>query len=179
MAFVFDLYDELLDIFPSRYIHIGGDECPTEEWTASSEAAALAADRGLDGPDQLQRWFTEQLRGWLADRDRQLVGWDEISDHGPVLGAVVAAWRDRSYGLRAAAAGNDVVMAPLSHTYLDYYPGDALRGAVRDRRFGHDREGVRLRPADGVPAEFAGHDSRHPVPAVDRVPLRRPGGSTT
>jgi hexosaminidase len=53
-----------------------------------------------------------------------MVGWDEIGDHGPVPGAVVAAWRDRSYGIAAAAAGNDVVMAPLSHTYLDYYPSD-------------------------------------------------------
>ena len=155
LAFVFDLYTELLEIFPSRYVHIGGDECPTEEWVASSEAADLARDRGLDGPDQLQRWFTEQLRGWLADRDRQLVGWDEINDHGPVPGAVVAAWRDRSYGIRAAAAGNDVVMAPLSHTYLDYYPGDgpeetySIGGLVTtEKAYGFD-------PLEGVPPEAA------------------------
>jgi hexosaminidase len=152
LAVVFDLYEELLDIFPSRYIHIGGDECEPDEWLASPEAADLAAQRGLAGPGHSQRWFTEQLRRWLADRDRRMVGWDEIGDHGPVPGAVVAAWRDRSYGIAAAAAGNDVVMAPLSHTYLDYYPSEgadepyAIGGLVTTETvYGFD-------PLEAVPA---------------------------
>ena len=153
MAFVFDLYTELLDIFPSRYIHIGGDECPTEEWAASPEATALAAARGLDGPDQLQRWFTAELRRWLADRGRQLVGWDEISDHGPVPGAVVTAWRDRSYGIRAAAAGNDVVMAPQSHTYLDRYPGTGPEEAYSIGGLLTTEQAYGFEPLDGVPTE--------------------------
>lgn len=123
MAVVFDLYEELLEVFPSRYVHVGGDECPREEWLASEAAADLARQRGLSGPDQLQRWFTEQLRGWLAARDRVLVGWDEIGDEGPVPGSVVMAWRDARYGRAAVAAGLPVVMSPMSHTYFDWYPG--------------------------------------------------------
>lgn len=124
MKVVFDLYEELLDVFPSRYIHVGGDECPDDEWVASPAARALAEQRGLAGPEQLQRWFTEQLGGWLAERGRLLVGWDEIADEGPVPRSVVMAWRDSSHGRDAVAAGLATVMAPLSHTYFDFYPSE-------------------------------------------------------
>lgn len=123
MRVVFDLYEELLEVFPSRYIHVGGDECPRVEWLASPRAQELAERRGLSGPDQLQRWFTEQLRVWLSERGRVLVGWDEIGDDGPVPGSVVMAWRSAEYGARAAAAGLPVVMSPMQSTYFDWYPG--------------------------------------------------------
>ena len=145
MAFVFDVYAELLEVFDSRYIHVGGDECPRTEWLASSEAQRLARRRGLAGPDQLQRWFTAQLRAWLTERGRIMVGWDEICDDGPVPGAVVMAWRDARYGVAAAEAGHQVIQAPTSHTYFDYYPGDgedepyAIGGLVTTRQvYGFD-----------------------------------------
>ena len=122
MVVIFDLYEELLDVFDSPYVHVGGDECPREEWIASPTARALAEKRGLPGPEYLQRWFTEQLRDWLAARGRRLVGWDEINDEGPLEGAVAMAWRDAAYGVKAAEAGLDVIMSPASHTYFDYYP---------------------------------------------------------
>ena len=119
---VFAIFTEVLDVFPSVFVHVGGDEVPRTEWYASEAARRLAADRGLPGPDHLQRWFTERLRDWLAERGRRLVGWDEINDEGPLEGAVAMAWRDAKYGVAAAEAGLDVVMSPTSHTYLDYYP---------------------------------------------------------
>jgi hexosaminidase len=121
---VLDVYTELLEVFPSRYVHVGGDECPRTEWLESPAAQALAAERGLADVTHLQRWFTEQLRDWLAARGRRLVGWDEICDEGPLEGAVAMAWRSSELGVAAADAGLDVVMAPFSHTYLDFYPGD-------------------------------------------------------
>jgi hexosaminidase len=123
LEFVLDIYGELLDVFPSRYVHVGGDESPRTEWLASATAAELAAQRGLPDVTHLQRWFTEQLRDWLAARGRQLVGWDEISDEGPLEGAVAMAWRGAEYGVAAAAAGLDVVMSPMTHTYFDFYAG--------------------------------------------------------
>ena len=123
VGLVLELFAELLDVFPSRYVHVGGDECPRTEWLASPAARALAARRGLADVTHLQRWFTEQLRDWLAARGRQLVGWDEICDEGPLEGAVAMAWRGAELGVAAAAAGLDVVMAPATHTYLDHYPG--------------------------------------------------------
>lgn len=83
MAVVLDVFSELLECFDSPYIHVGGDECPRTEWRASEESAGLAQERGLVGPEKLQRWFSEQLRVWLTDRGRTMIGWDEICDDGP------------------------------------------------------------------------------------------------
>ena len=123
MELVLGLFEELLEVFPSTYVHVGGDECPRTEWLASPAARALAERRGLPDATHLQRWYTEQLRDWLAARGRRLVGWDEICDEGPLEGAVAMAWRGAELGVAAAAAGLDVVMAPVTHTYLDYHPG--------------------------------------------------------
>lgn len=156
LRFAFDIWEEVLDIFPSRYIHVGGDECPRTEWEQSEAARKLAADRGLPGPDHLQRWFTEQLRDWLAERGRQLVGWDEINDEGILAGAVTMAWRDEKYGIAAAQGGLPVVMAPVSKTYFDYYPSDrdeeyySIGGLITTER------AYSLEPTEGIPADL--HD---------------------
>ena len=156
LRFAFDIWEEVLDIFPSRYIHVGGDECPRVEWEQSDAARQLAAERGLPGPDHLQRWFTEQLRDWLAERGRQLVGWDEINDEGILDGAVTMAWRDEKYGIAAAKGGLPVVMSPVSKTYFDYYPSElpeeyySIGGLISTER------AYSLEPTEGIPAEL--HD---------------------
>ncbi len=157
VAMVFDLYEELLDVFPSRYVHIGGDECPSTEWLASPRAAELAAQRGLAGPGQLQRWFTDQLNRWLAERGRIAVGWDEIAEEGPVPGAVAMAWRGAAHGVRAAEHGMDVVMAPTRRTYLDYYPSDRDDEPYRIGGLVETPTVYAFDPLEGVPDEFAGH----------------------
>src|SRR5690625_3395236 len=121
VEFVFAVFTELLEIFPSAYVHGGGDECPRTEWLASPAAGELAVRRGLEDATHLQRWFTERLRDWLAQRHRTLVGWDEINNEAHLPGAVTMAWRDHDHGVQAALAGGAVVMAPCSHLYFDYY----------------------------------------------------------
>ncbi len=125
IGFAFDIFEEVLDVFPSHYIHVGGDECPRTEWHDNVPAKQLAVDRDLDDVDQLQNWFTEQLRVWLAGRGRQLIGWDEINIGGVMQGATLMAWRDQQFGVEGAVAGQDVIMAPSAHTYFDYYPSEA------------------------------------------------------
>jgi len=121
VAMVEAVLTELLDVFPSPDIHIGGDECPREQWRASAAAAELAVERGLAGVEQLQPWFTRHLGEWLAARGRRLVGWDEIIDDGAqVPGAVVMSWRGSEPGARAMVQGNDVVLAAPPF-YLDFY----------------------------------------------------------
>ncbi len=155
MAVVFDLYDELLAVFPGRYIHIGGDECPSIEWLNSPRATELAAERGLAGPAQLQRWFTEQLRRWLAERGRTPVGWDEITEDGPVPGAVAMAWRGAAYGVHAAEHGMDVVMAPTRSTYFDYYASDRDDEPYRIGGLVETPTVYAFDPLEGVPGEYA------------------------
>ena len=125
VAMVEDVFSELLDVFPSPWVHIGGDECPRTQWRASDAAADLARERGLDGVDQLQTWFTEHLREWLAERGRTMIGWDEIIDDGDVPGAVVMGWRGIEACHRALDRGHDVIMTPGFPLYFDHYQSDS------------------------------------------------------
>ncbi|MEO7059190.1 MAG: beta-N-acetylhexosaminidase, partial [Lapillicoccus sp.] len=120
VAMIETVLAELLDVFPSPDIHIGGDECPREQWRGSAAAGVLAAERGLSDVDLLQQWFTTHLRDWLASRGRRLVGWDEIIDDGPLTDTLVMSWQGSEPGARAMAQGNDVVLCAPPY-YFDHY----------------------------------------------------------
>ncbi len=124
VAMVKSIVDEVLEVFPSQYLHLGGDECPKDQWRASEAAAALAAERGLDSVDGLQRWFTETMYDYVTAKGRTLVGWDEILDEGPLPGAVVHAWRSAAEVARTAAQGNDLIISNCHKLYFDYYQSD-------------------------------------------------------
>ncbi len=124
VRFYQDVLDEVLDIFPSRFIHIGGDECPKDEWKASERAQAKMRALGLKDEHELQSWFIRQMDDYLNARGRVLIGWDEILEGGLAQNAVVMSWRGEEGGIAAAQAGHDVVMAPNKYTYFDYYQSD-------------------------------------------------------
>ena len=125
VAAVKQIFSELLEVFDSPWIHIGGDECPRKQWRESVEMQELAASLGLeDGVESLQRWFTAELQGWLAERGRTTIAWDEVLQSGPVPGAVVMAWRGARFGREALAQGNEVIMSPNQTTYFDHYQSD-------------------------------------------------------
>jgi hexosaminidase len=122
MGFCADVVDELLEIFPSRYVHLGGDECPRTEWVADAGVQARLAELGLPGADALQGWFTARMAELVAARGRRLVGWDEIVESGPLPpGTTVMSWRGEQGGILAAGAGFDVVMCSDRPLYLDHY----------------------------------------------------------
>ncbi len=123
IEFCKDVLQEVMALFPSRYIHIGGDEAIKNQWKASEEMQALIRQHGLENEEQLQAWFTEQLDAFLTEHGRRLVGWDEILEGGLAPGAVVMSWRGEKGGIAAAQAGHDVIMAPHTDTYFDYYQG--------------------------------------------------------
>ena len=127
LEFCRDVLTEVLEIFPSRYIHIGGDECPTVEWEQSEHAQRLKGELGVADERALQGWFTAQMAEFLTSRGRVLVGWDEILEGGPPPGSVVMAWRAQREGLAAAMAGLDVVMAPMQWLYFDWAYEDSPR----------------------------------------------------
>ncbi|WP_326594620.1 beta-N-acetylhexosaminidase [Streptomyces sp. NBC_01803] len=124
LEFYENVLAEVLEIFPSEYIHIGGDECPKEQWRASPTAQRRIRELGLAGEDELQSWFIRHFDRWLADRGRRLVGWDEILEGGLAPGAMLASWRGYAGGIAAARAGHDIVMCPRQHTYLDWRQAD-------------------------------------------------------
>ncbi|MEU2677747.1 beta-N-acetylhexosaminidase [Streptomyces sp. NPDC007107] len=123
LRFFEGVLEELLDLFPaetSPFIHIGGDECPKDQWKASPAAQARMAEAGLADEDELQSWFIRHFDGWLTARGRRLIGWDEILEGGLAEGAAVTSWRGYAGGIAAAEAGHDVVMCPEQQVYLDH-----------------------------------------------------------
>jgi hexosaminidase len=124
VEFYRNVFDELFEIFPDSFAHVGGDECPRDEWRASARAQARKRELGLADEDELQSWFIRQLDEHFAARGRRLVGWDEILEGGLAPGAVVMSWRGEEGGIAAAKAGHDVVMAPRHFTYFDYYQSE-------------------------------------------------------
>lgn len=119
------VFEEVLEVFPSEFVHIGGDECLKDEWRRSPAAQARIRELGVGDEDGLQAWFTGHFANWLAARGRRLVGWDEIlqgASGGRDLppGAAVASWRGYAGGVAAARAGHDVVMCPEQYVYLDH-----------------------------------------------------------
>ncbi|WP_394340763.1 beta-N-acetylhexosaminidase [Nocardiopsis gilva] len=114
------VFDEVMELFPSTYICIGGDECPKAQWKASATAQRRIAEEGLADENELQSWFIRQFDAYFAERGRRLLGWDEILEGGLAPGATVASWRGTEGGIAAARAGHDVVMCPTRTSYLDY-----------------------------------------------------------
>lgn len=120
ILFLQDVLAEVLDIFPGKYIHIGGDECPKDEWKSSPKMQARIKELGLGDEYELQSYFIRRMDTWLGARGRVLVGWDEILEGGLADSATVMSWRGEAGGIAAARAGHDVVMAPNTYTYFDY-----------------------------------------------------------
>ncbi|MEV0489680.1 beta-N-acetylhexosaminidase [Streptomyces atratus] len=123
LRFYEGVFEEILDLFPaatSPFIHIGGDECPKDQWKASPAAQARIKELGLADEDELQSWFIRHFDSWLTARGRRLIGWDEILEGGLADGAAVSSWRGYAGGIAAAEAGHDVVMCPEQQVYLDH-----------------------------------------------------------
>jgi hexosaminidase len=121
IKFLEDVLEEVLAIFPSEFIHVGGDEVPKKQWKESLEAQEKMKAEGLKDEDELQSWFIKHFDRWLAARGRRLVGWDEILEGGLAKGATVMSWRGLEGGIEAAKLGHEVVMAPVQHCYFDHY----------------------------------------------------------
>lgn len=119
--FLKDVLDEVMDLFPSPYIHIGGDECPKDEWKASPFAQAKIAKLGLKNEHELQSWFIRQMDEHITAKGRRLIGWSEILEGGLAPNAALMVWLGDDGAMEAVKSGHNVVMAQTTHTYFDYY----------------------------------------------------------
>ena len=121
LEFLKDILDEVCEIFPSEYIHIGGDEAPRTRWHDCPDCQARIKAEGLENEAQLQSWLNNRIEEYLNSKGRKIIGWDEILEGGVSQTATVMSWRGPQGGKAAAAMGNDVVMTPNSNFYFDYY----------------------------------------------------------
>lgn len=122
--FLENVLSEVIDLFPSEYIHIGGDEVPKASWRKSAYVHALMKREHLKTYDEVEGYFTRTIEKYLLSKGRRMVGWDEILDGGVTQTATIMSWRGVDGGIAAAKRGNDVVMSPDPPLYLDHYQGD-------------------------------------------------------
>ena len=118
--FIYDILDEVVGLFPSEFIHIGGDECPKDRWKQCPKCQARIKSERLKDEHELQSYFIRRIEEHLASKGRRLIGWDEILEGGLPPRATVMSWRGMNGALAAAESGHDYVATPTSHCYLDY-----------------------------------------------------------
>lgn len=174
MQFLEDVLSEVADLFPSEYIHIGGDECPRDEWEKDPDCQAKVKELGLVDKDgvsataRLQNYVTARMQKHLESKGKKIIGWDEILEGDLGKGATVMSWRGTSGGIKASSMGYDVIMAPTTYCYIDYVQspdlrkepfsithqwtkGDVAEGAITlERIYGYD-------PLAEIPAEAQKH----------------------
>ncbi len=166
--FIETVLDEVVAVFPSTFLHVGGDEAPRTRWEACPRCQARIRDEGLEDARALQGYFLARVEEMVAARGRRLIGWDEILEGGLPPRAAVMSWRGMEGGIEAAGGGHDVVMSPTSHCYFDY-PYDQID---TDRAYSFEPvpEGFTEEQAAhvlGLQANFWSHIDREPA-LVDR-----------
>jgi hexosaminidase len=118
--FLEDVLDEVMQLFPSKYIHIGGDECPKDFWKRSAFCQNLIKEKGLKDEEALQSYFIQRVEKYLNSKGRSIIGWDEILEGGLAPNASVMSWRGEKGGIEAAKQHHNVVMTPTTYVYFDY-----------------------------------------------------------
>ena len=122
--FLENVLSEVIDLFPSEYIHIGGDEAPKVRWKNCAHCQALMKQEGLKDEHELQSYFVKRIEKFVESKGRHIIGWDEILEGGLAPNATVMSWRGEAGGIEAAKQNHDVIMTPNTYVYLDYYQAD-------------------------------------------------------
>ena len=153
--FVEGVLAEVIELFPSKYIHIGGDEAPKHRWKACPDCQKRIKEEGLKDEHELQSYFMHRVENFLAKYGRSVIGWDEILDGGISKTATIMAWRGPHRGIKAAQLGNKVIMTPKTHCYLDYCQtsnrvanGEPICGGRNGKRIITLRKSYSLNPYD-------------------------------
>lgn len=122
--FLENVLSEVIELFPGKYIHIGGDEVNKTRWQSCPKCQARIKAEGLKSVEELQSYFIKRIEKFLISKKKKLIGWDEILEGGLAPEATVMSWRGMEGGIAASRQGHDVVMSPTSHCYFDYYQAD-------------------------------------------------------
>lgn len=153
-AFLEEVIDEVAQLFPGKFFHVGGDECPKIRWKACPKCQAKIRTEGLRDEHGLQSYVIRRMEKFLAGKGKRLIGWDEILEGGLAPNATVMSWRGASGGIAAARKNHDVVMTPNSHCYFDYSQArtgepNGIGGFIPLERV------YKFNPTEGVPETFS------------------------
>ena len=122
--FLENVLTEVMELFPSEYIHIGGDEAPKTHWENCTHCQKLIADHDLKDENGLQSYFIKRIEKFVNSKGKKIIGWDEILEGGLAPNATVMSWRGTKGAVEAAKEGHNVILTPTSHAYFDYYQAD-------------------------------------------------------
>ena len=120
LLFIKDVLSEVMELFPSQYVHIGGDEAVKTKWETCDKCQRRIAEHNLKNENELQSWFIAEIEKFVLAHNKRIIGWDEILEGGLAPEATVMSWRGTEGGIEAAKMHHDVIMTPYSHLYLDY-----------------------------------------------------------
>lgn len=155
--FLETVLEEVIELFPCKYIHIGGDEAVKKDWEVCVNCQKRMQEEGMKHKNELQGYLVRHIEAFLRERGRTIIGWDEIVETGLPEQAVVMSWRGTPGGIKASAQGHDVVMSPNSYVYLDYYQ-DLIR--KEPKAVGHMqslRHVYKYDPLEGIAPEYHHH----------------------
>ena len=161
MSFLEDVLSEVIDLFPSEYIHVGGDECPKVRWKTCPKCQARIKAEGIKGDSKhsaeeyLQSYVISRMEKFVESKGRHIIGWDEILEGGLAPNATVMSWRGVSGGIEAAKQQHNVIMTPSSHLYFDYYQStDTEREPLAIGGYNPLERVYNFEPTNGVPDEY-------------------------
>lgn len=156
--FLEDVLSEVTDLFPSQYIHIGGDEADKTRWKECPKCQARMKTEGLKDESELQSYFIKRIEKFIVSKNKKIIGWDEILDGGIAPEATVMSWRGIDGGIAAAKMDHDVIMTPGSHCYFDYYQADPL---TEPKAIGGFTTLAKVYSYEPVPAELDPLQAKH------------------
>jgi hexosaminidase len=152
------IFAEICPLFPGKYIHIGGDECPKEHWKTCEKCQKRLKAEGLKDEHELQSYFIRRVEKMLAARGKSIIGWDEILEGGLAPSATVMSWRGTEGGIAAAKSGHDAIMTPGSHCYFDHYQSNPDAEPLAIGGFLPIKTVYEYEP---IPAELTAEEGKH------------------
>lgn len=153
-----DILTEVINLFPSEYIHIGADECPKDNWKKCPRCQQRIKDLKLKDEHELQSYFVQRIEKFINSKGRVLIGWDEILEGGLAPNAVVMSWRGEAGGIEAAKQRHDVIMTPNSYVYFDYFQG---KPALEPMAIGGYLTLQRVYSYEPIPASLTAEEAKH------------------
>jgi hexosaminidase len=165
-TFLQDVLTEVMDLFPSKYIHVGGDEADKSRWKACPKCQARIKAEGLKDETELQSYFMKRIEKFIVSKNRKMIGWDEILEGGIAPEATVMSWRGIEGGIEASRLGHDVIMTPSSYCYFDFYQADSK---FEPEAIGGFIPLKKVYSFEPVPAELTAAQAKHILGAQGNV----------
>ena len=157
-TFMQDVLTEVIALFPSQYIHIGGDEADKTNWKSCPKCQARIKAEGLKDEKELQSYFIKRIEKFIVSKNRKIIGWDEILEGGLAPEATVMSWRGVEGGIAAARQGHDAIMTPGSHCYFDHYQADP---ASEPKAIGGFTSLKKVYSYEPTPGELSKEEAKH------------------